>query len=134
MRMRGKYLKNGRIKKIALSTLLVLLTAIVALGLLFLVGIITPRFIIVSHNDVLHVEGVYPGEMYSYTVYVEIRNLHPDLTTVTVYCELIREDLTKMIKQQTISLDGEETKVIEFFFSNEDLRGGVPKQYKVYGE
>jgi len=87
----------------------------------------------VSHNGVLGCESVYPEIRYNYTVYVKIKN---NLMTepITIYCEITREDLTTITKQRTIYLDKGESVTIKFFFSNQDLKGASPHQYKLYGE
>ena len=91
------------------------------------------QFEIVSHNGVLGYESIYPETRYNYTVYVEIKHVVGDTNTITIYCELTREDLTKITKQQTITLLVGESKIIEFFFSNDDLLGKIPTQYKIWG-
>ena len=92
------------------------------------------KFEIVSHNGVLGYESFYPEIKYNYTVFAEVKHVLGDSNIITFYCELTREDLTKIIKQKTVSLQKGETEVIEFFFSNADLKGACPHQYKIYWE
>lgn len=110
------------------------------LGLVIVVGLAVVYFIfnrtqfeIVSHNGVLGYESFYPETRYNYTVYVEIKHVVGDTNTITIYCELTREDITKITQQQTITLLVGESKIIQFFFSNDDLKGKIPTQYKIWG-
>lgn len=91
------------------------------------------RFEILSHNGVLGIESLYPEVKYNYTVFTEVKYLWEYPNTMTLYCELTREDLTKTTKQKTITLQKGEMKVVEFSFSNEDLKGALPLRYRVYG-
>jgi hypothetical protein len=116
-------------KKIGLAVIVFAVLAVVGLSLYAM----TPsyQFKIVSDNGVLGVESVYPVLKYNYTVYAEIKHVAGSVNTVTVQCELTREDLTTITRQQTITLLVGESKVTRFFFSNDDLKGKIPAQYKI---
>lgn len=58
-----------------------------------------PAYEIVSHNGILGVESIYPTAQYNYTVYVDVKNVRASMPT-NLHCELTREDLSKIIKQQ----------------------------------
>ena len=91
-----------------------------------------PRFTIVDHNGDL---GIGMDEnlnwIYNYTVYLKIKNTGTNGTKI-VYCEITNWDLTTCIKEMSVSLEKDQEKIITFFFSNQDLHSGMPKQYKIW--
>lgn len=93
------------------------------------------QFEIVSYNGVLGYDLDSDwNAVYNYTVYVKVKNVLGTSTSITVYCELTREDLTTITKHEIIPLNKGESETIKFFFSNQDLKGASPHQYKIYGE
>ena len=66
------------------------------------------------------------------TVYVRIRNVLGVSNSITLYCELTREDLATVTKQKTVIIEKGEEKIVTFFFSNEELLGKPPVKYRVY--
>jgi len=117
--------------KIALVVGVVIGSILGIVAIIYIISSTLPAYRIISHNGVLRVESVYPETRYNYTVYVEIEKVRGD-SGVTVYCELTREDLTKITKQSVHILHKGEAKIIAFFFSNEDLKGRIPNKYRVY--
>ena len=126
---------SGAIKPQVIIGIVIAIVAAIVIGYLIKTYMTPPvyQFEIVSHNGVLGTESVYPEIRYNYTVYVKVKNVLGDSNSITVYCELTREDLTTVTKQKTILINKGEEKIVTFFFSNEDLKGKVPAQYKIYG-
>ena len=120
-------------KKEALIIFGFALTFIIIVGVLIYVLTSSPQFEIISHNGVLGYESFYPETRYNYTVYVNVKH-NSGTNTLTLYCELTREDLTTVTKQQIVTLNIGEQEVVTFFFTNEDLKGKIPIQYRIYGE
>jgi len=122
--------------KVALIIAIAVASAITAFfGTKFLLSSIRqtePAFSIVSHNDDIDVdydENFKP--IYRMTVYVKIENLNVD-GSKTVFCEVSREDLTTCTKSKSVFIEGGTDKIISFLFTNTDLKGACPAQYKVW--
>jgi len=92
----------------------------------------SPVFTIISENGEPHVDyDANFNPIYTYTVYVKIKNVGID-GSKTVNCEITRYDLTTISKSQTVFLKANEEKIIDFFFSNLDLKGCLLTQYKIW--
>lgn len=117
-------------KKLAIGAGVVIIVIAVILG-----GVYYKKTRVVmfeSHNGVLGV-SFYPEARYNYTVYAKVKNVLGVSDPITVYCELTRQDLTTITKHKTFSLHQGESKIVDFFFSNDELKGDTPRRYKVYG-
>lgn len=94
-------------------------------------GTFGSQFEIVSHNADLGIE--FPSG-YNYTILAKIKHNSGTTDSIIIYCELTREDLTTITKSETVTLTIGQEKIVSFFFSNEDLKGQIPHQYRIYGD
>ena len=119
--------------KVALIIAIVVVSLIVGFfGMKFYLQSREPVFSIVSHNDDIDVdydEDFNP--IYTMTVYVKIENLGIDGSKI-VRCEVSREDLTTCTKSKSVFVEGGAEKIVSFLFTNTDLNGAYPAQYKVW--
>lgn len=106
---------------------------LIAIALIAGIGGFGTQFKIVSHNGEIRVESVYPEIRYNYTVYAKIRHNTGSQDSITITVELTRKDLSTITKEQTVTIPVGQEKILTFFFSNDDLKGEIPIQYKIYG-
>lgn len=91
-----------------------------------------PIFTIVSHNDepgISYDKNFNP--IYNHIVYVKIKNTGIS-GSKTVHCEITRYDLTTFAKSALLYLESDEERIVDFFFSHQDLNGKSPTEYKVW--
>jgi len=120
------------VRKVVIFAGIVIVAVIAAVAAGLLLRTTSHLFVIVEDN--FEVGFDYDEELnvlVTETVYVKVKNEGIDGTDIVV-CEITRSDLSKIKKTRNVFLRSGETKVVDFVFSNADLRGSVPKGYDVW--
>ncbi len=76
----------------------------------------------------------YENGEWVYYIYVRVKNVYGRYDHTTVYCELVKYDLSAITKKQVVYLQKGEEKVVTFAFYTNEYGGKTPAHYNIYGE